>query len=129
VRDNDQDDVSILPLIVFLFASGLGVSVWWIAAPPSPETVAKERICTEQGARNAKAWASFMRFKDPIVLCSWEEPAFKGCRSIMACSVGSENAIYGVRCTVGEGAEDEGRPERCSLTVAGKVTGRHVEMR
>ncbi len=93
----------------------------WAAEASADETarLRREQTCSEQVPRNARAWAVFMRIKDPAVLCTWEG-GWVGCGYAGTCSVGADGAIYGVRCAAGDGEADDGKAERCQIMKGGR---------
>ncbi len=136
-----KDPDALVPVVLFAIL-GVALVTWMAYIQPRIETWAAEasaeraavqtaraehdRVCREQGPKNARAWAAVMRLKDPVVLCRPSDhytPYPADCLTRAACSVGTDGAVYGLECTV-ESTEDEGQADRCMLAVTGGGTAR-----
>lgn len=77
-------------------------------------TADRDRICWDQGIRNALAWSVLMRLRDPHLSCRWY--GANGCGNHVECSVGGEGSpVYGIMCDVGDGTVYDGQHQLCQL--------------
>lgn len=64
-------------------------------------TADRDRICWDQGIRNALAWSVLMRLRDPHLSYRWYG--------------GDGSPVYGIMCDVGDGIAYDGQRSLCQL--------------